>query len=236
MRVYVFPANTTAVDLVAGVCINRQPAFYGYDDNGADLALGTNGVGPFRFNYSRTTPYTWVANCFVGRRGSMHYHANADSTAAINSLEWVRLPVPINLAVFPSIQEYAGVYSLRSNDTDRDRRAYFWHNKYTVPTGAAGMSLYNQRTQTGASISAPFYSKYRFQSTNPEFSMLGTPVDGSNTDNIRLMCGLHPIRGASNDPITLSLKVYYEIGADFTFLGFLNVPSMRYLETTPLAP
>jgi hypothetical protein len=222
--IYTWTFNSTYSDAVLELLRNRSPRYFGYDPDGLNTAVSILGGPNKPFNFVMNTPYTHVAPCFIGRRGAYNYTFNLDGIEYCGSMSVTRVRTGASAV---------GLGGVTSTGFDQ-RARYFAFG--TESSGATGKSLINQRTQTGCSISAPMYSKYRMLSNNPDYAVQGTAEDDSAFDGFEFQARLHPLFQATQATSYPTLYVYYSIGSDFSLMGFLNVPTQYIYNTYPPAP
>lgn len=197
----------------------RFPLYYGYDPSGIDIAKGTlTPANNYLFNYVVTTPFNWLAPCFIGMRGSSEWNYNFEGPDVLGSIRAVRNKEIITTAEYKNTTP---VIPTSSSTISRFTVA-------NVKAGGGGASLTNQLTQTGLSVSLPMYNQYKMESTDPLVRTLGHARDGTTKSSIRVEAWTSPSAIGGN-PGSMALHEYHNIGTDFTFLNFQNVPSMRVL-------
>lgn len=215
-----------------------EPLYYGYDPNGLNSATGIVSGVTENFNFVQVTPYNWIAPLFIGRRGSMFWHFNADGTGEgadyLGTLRVHRRDRPISTASALS------VLPLSKGTTSSVMRAF---NCSTSPdptyprfgSGAGGQALTAQQTQAGMSVAYPMYAKNKMYLTDWTKTTLGSTVDGSayNTFDVNYIVRNEADNG--NQQLLLFQK-YSSIGTDFNFFYFINVPVFyTYNQAVPAA-
>lgn len=226
-RVHVMTADTTNRFYTAMSTQARVPLTYGFDLNGIDTATGLVSAVNEPFNYVSNNPYTHMQNCFVGRRGSMIWHFNTASAGALGQTSVTRSSM-LSLSVAGYKASDTTTAALSQSAASRD--VLFNQNE----PGCAGISVLNQNTQTGLSVLAPMYSSYRFLNTDPAGTVLGKSIDDTDEDSITVRAAFQPTDG--QDPSKAAIYEYFSIGTDFSFLFFLNVPTLYYYSQVPFAP
>ena len=87
--------------------------------------------------------------------------------------------------------------------------------------GMSGLSLTNQNTQTGISVSQTNYTRCRFQFTAIEHNAQGMSEEDSDTDTYGLLVTIKPT--ASTKAVSgINIDRYVSIGTDFTFFFFFK--------------
>ena len=135
---------------------SRFPASFGYDPYGLERAYGvvvTASLFPFNFTY--TTPFNWLAACFIAYRGSMNWTFNLQGLTS-NTVRVIRNAVS-------TTNSSRGVLHYLPTNISNDARSVL-ANSYS---GAGGQLLTNQVTQSGINVQLPNFSKFKFQSTRP---------------------------------------------------------------------
>jgi hypothetical protein len=217
-----YPDNTSLIAFNT-IKTPRIPVTMGYDPNGYDIANDIVGLGTHRFNYVQTGPFQLLINCFVGYRGSMHWKYNVSG----------RNPI-------------ASIYAFRTDETRSNEDGFsttiptsasgdYISYAYAVdlPCGSAGLSLTNQHTQASVEVSVPMYNRFRFQSTDPANTVIGTSIDDSDIDSIKVISKHQPVASTADETRGTGYEIYYSIGTDFTFLWFLNVPTFQLVSSMP---
>jgi hypothetical protein len=214
--------NTADVYLNDFISFRRMPAYPGYDPNGFHEALEQVGAGTAPYNFVHMTFTNWFREAFIGSRGSVNWTFNAVGPAYIDSFSIVRFPDTITTryatTTVPSGLTRNEIYSLLVRGTNN---------------GTAGMSLTNTRTQASLSISAPMYSRFKWQLNAPAWATLGNSFDDSAIDNLRLQITSQP---SLQNPSVTTINSYVSIGEDFSLVYFLNVPTYHYTVTPAGAP
>jgi hypothetical protein len=216
---------------------SRWPLHYGFDLNGTDVAIRPIAGGNGAFNYAFQIPFTWLAPCFSSMRGASRWHINIDTQAPISTIKVHR-----QRATRVAANYYSQTSAASSSNTAQITRFYL-NSGYA---GSSGQSLINQFTQTGVSIEAPMYSRFRMISTDPSKVVVGASVDGTDEDTIHYNMIFKPTYNQSSvlgvvtqDRVTslqtADAHMYHSIGTDFSFHFFLFVPTMAVVNL-PVAP
>ncbi len=225
-RLFYGSPNTTDRFRVTRTRFNRLPLYYGYDPNGIHEAQGTLvPASNFPFNYVQTTHINWIGSCFIGTRGAVQWHINCAGPSNISHMEVYRD------AGVPTVGGYRSGYSVTSTDTYNQAMKTFTENNSAQ---GAGVSVLNQNTQTGLSIEAPFYSRFKFDSCAAASRTLGEYDVETTDDSLELRLYTAPTADTNlQDPLHNVVHFYVSAGTDFTFLFFLNVPSMHFVNPMP---
>jgi len=201
---------------------HKIPPAWGFDTAGEQTGTKIVGTGNAPYNYAMWTPLTWIANSFICYRGSVNWTFNLDapnvSMANVAASRWLTA-------------QNNGVSSLSSALTSNTPGF-----QYAVigTSMVSGGTLTNQQTQSCVSLALPNITNYKFQSTNPSSytspPSAGGAYDGSDTD-----VGVFSVQ-SSNLPANTLLHRYCGVGTDFNLHFFLNVPTLYYQASVPLAP
>jgi len=215
--------DTTSQYSYYTITLPRFPPTVGYDTNGWNTAKGLVVTGTtFPFTYTRNTPYTFLQFCFVGRRGSSHYHINAASTSQIASVIVARDYSALSASPI-------SVGTLASGQTG-SQQASFLTQKNKPYSG--GMAITNQFTQSGISVHMPMYNTLRMIDSDPNTTTLGAAKPQTTDDSIIVQLLLKPLANTLQQQST-NLDVFHSVGTDFTFLFFLNVPTFAVMSGWP---
>jgi hypothetical protein len=225
------PSGATTNILVWAPLISRKPMFTGYDSNNTTtLAVSTLAApATIGFNFVNELVSNMFAPCFVGERGSYNYDFNLVSSkdTGFDSMTCSR-----SYTTMTTLNENTN-YSTTSTGNSQKQNAVL---KGMTIVGKPGSGLTNQKTQSGLSVQAPFYSRYRFTNTNPSVRRNGNSVDDSDTDTLQLTIASPAVTTVGTAGINLSntyLEVYCGIGTDYQLLTFVNVPSTWYYTSRP---
>jgi len=211
------------------VPFQRLPRPYGYTTWGWESAKGVNTpASDYGFNYSRVHPLNWLSACFLGYKGSTNWTFNVvnndgKASRAVSSVSVTRRPYSYAGSNKPYCYSTAG-----SNSTN-----VLMRNLNTGQTidqqGAAGMALTNQYTQAGVSVNLPYYSRYKFFTTNfPAYYSLT-----QNGTEAELDWYEFSMKRGITTPSTTDADVLVDLlcgtGPDFDLVFFINCPMTTYL-------
>jgi len=202
--------TTTANTLTFGTYKNRYPLYPGFDPNGIDR---TNTLVPY--NYVANTPFNWIANSFIGSRGSVHWHTNISSPDVLSRISINRYEEGI---LWTSYQQLVG-YAIEPLTTSSE---VGYSSAYLNRGTFGGLSLIDQKVQSGLSVSAPFYSRYKMRSNDKFHRTVGTDAQRSELDNLQTLTDCSPV--ANQQAINITFHEYFSIGTDFNFVFYLNAP------------
>lgn len=220
------------IQQVASFPFKRLPRAYGYSTNGVDTAVGTiTPASNFSFNFVRNHPITWLANCFVGYKGSVNYVINTNQyngkySVAVSSISVVRC------GKFLPISNKPYSVALPTTGTGSALAKLFNTDDKVEESGGAGMALTNQYTQAGVSVNLPYYAASKFMFNNLDSYYGTTPVgDDSHEDWFVATTK----RGIVNNVVDQDLTLDFLCGSgpDFNLIFFLNCPAVFFLPSPP---
>lgn len=202
---------------------SKYPPYYGYDSAGYFNAQGITVPGTsFKANLNHVLPWHYIVNCFIGQRGSTHWHYNWDGVPNV-TIRAIRDTTGGSVANFGYITSTAGSAS-------QNQLTY----RNSTRNSSGGLAITNQKTQAALSVGDPNYTVFKFQSTDPANTTSpqtsGPRYDGSCFEGLRVEIN---VNGTSTDLTTGRFERYFSIGTDYTPLFFLNCPSLyNYFITT----
>ncbi len=218
-------SGATYMHQISEFILPRQPLFYGYDPGSTGItAPGVLVPGStFTCNFANNVPYHLIVPCFVGMRGSFNWHLNFDNDA-LSSTIVVERTKQASTTIAVAATAIAGA----STHSQIDH--FNWLRRSGMNGGAI---LTNQKTQTGMSVQAPMYSRFRMIPTSPYSMWASTDGSENHLDKLRVKVILHPnATGANTSADNSALQMYCCIGTDFNVFYFLNVPTF-YSYTLP---
>ncbi len=227
------PTNTTSTQFVWTPNIARRPAYTGFDSSNSTTVAVKVLTGPATsgFNFVNELVSNMFAPCFVGERGSYNYDINLSTprNSGIDSITCSRSYVTTSFA-----NETTSYSTTSTGSSQKQNTLLFGYQG----VGKQGSALTNQKTQAGLSVQAPFYSQYRFASTNPLVRRAGNAFDDTIYDTM-MMTVSSPAIGTIADPrnelSNTNINLYCGIGTDFQLLCFVNVPAIWYYTTRPVS-
>lgn len=208
-----------------------MPQYFGYDKLGIDTAKGITVPGSnFKFTYSYVLPIHLLAQCFLGWRGSMVWTINPSSSVPITQLRMYRQTNKHSIGY--------GTFSRQKISPSADT----WDIMRSAYSGSCGQMVTNQYTQTGMSVTLPYYNNYLFYTTcptnmnhNSDPPPAGAPTyipDGSRENRIKFEAWINRSSGNLEKPNVI-LWNYTTIGPDFSPVFFLNVPEVLVYPALP---
>jgi hypothetical protein len=203
--------------------MTKYPPSSGYDPNGMHQAIGLVSGLTTDYNFTTINPYTWLSACFVGQRGSMIWHFNVSHPIHVDVIRARRVTET-------TVTTRTALRNITTNICSSSFSATARGMLTRGGVGASGLSLINQKTQTGLSVLFPQYNKYRFVSASPSNAVFG--IDEDDTENEKIELDI--ITSNKTDNTITWYERYCSIGTDFNFFYFLNVPP-RYLYLNPTA-
>jgi hypothetical protein len=224
---YVHSEPTTMIDdenYIVKQKFGRFPCYRGYDTiGGIHTAKGIIATTTtFKYNFVQMTAYNWLAPAFIAQRGSMIWTFNVQSPSTQSSVKVYRAPQN-NSATSNS-------FSSALNGSVSANAKYYLAN---TDAGIAGMALTNQLTNSGLSVLCPMYSALRFESTNPRKINDVSSIDGADHDG--LILEVATIGNSATASTDFRIWKYVSIGTDFNLHFFLNVPTLYFLSSDPVA-
>ena len=223
----VVPASNTTDRGYWRVFQTRFPPTYGYDPNGWNTAKGLiTPATTYPINIAAVTPWSLLSNCFVGQRGSMHWHYNWQG------------PVPVSMFAQRNTRQMTQISASYGAGSGATTSLLAYNMLSGRGLTQAGTSNTNQLTNAGLSVSYPNYTAFKFVSTNPSAgsSPSGTgsaAYDGSVFDTA--IVGVS-IDATQSNPNSGRLERYCGIGTDYNLHFFLNCPSMYSCDYYSLTP
>lgn len=201
---------------------NRRPLYKGFDPAGINVADENVGAGTAPYNFVENTPYHMISQCFLGERGSFTWKYNLDG-ADNSSITVSRPKLPLLTANYGFAS--GALYSFTYNR----KKSYFVDNE----ASNSGIAVINQTTNTGLSVNAPQYSIVSFLDTAPAYRTQGlTNISGD--DSLRIT---YVARRTKDDvggiPGFDYFHHYFQVGADYAPVFFMNVPTMYSYDTVP---
>jgi len=190
----------------------KYPPTFGNDPNGRHMVRNQANTADVQFNWAHNTPFTTLAPCFVGMRGSMHWHYNLNGDSSLTKLLISRETDGGSVSYFRERKQ------VPSTNYGEIPKFYFLHDESSL----TGSSLINSRTQTGMQVSVPQYNKFRFVGTDPTYYVMGRDKDDTQNERVTAVTTITDPTVSLNDHNNLDL--YCEIGTDFNLFYFLSVP------------
>ena len=218
--------------------MTSEPLYYGFSPQGVNTATGLVLPVPEKFNFVQVTPYNWVAPLFLGRRGSMFWHFDLDSTGQggdyVGTMQIQRRQDPFTDGDF--IKNYPIGQGSNSAVMRAFNSSSFVSKEFPrYGSGCGGAALTAQQTQAGLSVGLPMYSNYRMYFNDWNVNTTGQASDSSNDDVFDLSYILRKEASTSFQYNSL-LSSYASIGTDFNFFYFVNVPvHYTYNQAVPAA-
>jgi hypothetical protein len=202
--------------------MNRRPLYPGYDPDGIVVADETIGASTANFNFVHWAYVSWFTLPFVGSRGSIIWHVNAESHEVSGSCKIQRSTKVLTTAAYDRT-----IGTTLAND-DGYQSVFFGS---VSNAGCSGVSLTNQHTQAGLSVLAPMYSKYKMQNNSADYRTLGTGFDDTDHDTLQVVVNRY------EKDSNLSVQSFYcAAGTDYNPIFFLNVPGLYRLGAWPTVP
>lgn len=220
---WVFSGASDGTQRVA-IPLKHMPPSPGIWNNGSDLPL-IAGVPQYGFICPQH-PIPWIANCFIGSKGSVNVTGNVKTGAGSSNGGWVDVL---------SIDRIADGTSLSSADrrkrsdtvltTDTLNTNTYFQN--TIPAGVTGKALSNTRTNASVAANLPFYSNSAFHVVDLYTTYNNQDgFSGANNDWFSLI--VQTPTETTNKTHQSSVDVYYGTGPDYDLIFFINTPVIYY--------
>lgn len=203
--------------------ISRRPRYPGFDPAGVDTAIGNISTVSEPYNWVSWCPMTWVDQCFVGSRGSVHWHITPIASLDAKVFMVSRTKSQLSLNTYQGI----GTNAFSSDAT----KWAMVRNPQAI--GLSGMSATNQTDMSTIAVSVPMYSNYKFLETSPVMRTLGSTATQSNYDSMAITIAFFP--EVDGDFKFVGQNHYVAAGTDYTPVFFLNVPT-KYYYTSDVVP
>lgn len=196
------------------------PISPGFDPNGVHVAnKAVTGTAPY--NFVNMTPLAYIAQCFVGRRGSIIHHINMNSgRTADGYLSVTYSTTNRSAAVWNGSNAISSVSTSLSQATSAALGVY--------DAGSSGTDMTTGYVMPAMSVQVPHNTPVKFMTTNPSFAVLGASAD--HTDNMTMK-----LQFTTRDASLAQIVDYIQIGTDFSLGMFVNVPTM-YVATQTIIP
>lgn len=218
----------------------KYPKQPGYSPRAAMAAANQLGTGESPANFTTFKPFTLIAPCFAGHRGSMIWHYNLDTTSArtqqVSRFTAERSMQGVNTDGSGRLVETESVELTTSFVGLVTQNLYSAFYQDAVGSCSEGYALTNTTTQTGLSVSYPHYYPLRFNGTSLKDWETGSVLDDTNAQSTLVSFELRPARSGSNagssnayaktQPEDFVLNRFCSIGTDYTPFFFLNVPTL----------
>lgn len=205
--------NTTTISWY----LSRFPDTFGAAPDGMHLAIKPVGGAQIRYNFLSRHPLTYISQLFVGHRGSVTWHFNADATSGkvvLGNLTAERC------SAYPPGSVRCGMVSY-DNTAVASQVAFaaLARPVSAVPakgSGWPGTAMTSQHTQAGLSVNVPDYNPRRFRLNDPTSNNADQLYGG---EKFALTTTV-----ATSDLPYLSVNTYACAGPDFDFIFFMNTP------------
>lgn len=231
LRTYMNTGGTGSTILmqVRGCEFNRYPMYPGYDPSGINSATGLVSGTVKPYNWCNYVPITWLGQCFLANRGSIHWSVNPINPQLNCESRLMRPGNTEPLTAAGYVANYGGATT--NNLVARLATGV------SVPMAGGGY-ITNNRTLTGVRASFPFYSPYKFRTSAPADAILGNAFDFSNADKCDFIEFLTPktsIAGNAEWNNGCVYNMFVGAGTDFTYVFFLAVPTLYAYSSIPAA-
>jgi hypothetical protein len=225
--------DPTALTLITNY-MNRLPLFPGYDPVGVDLARNNANTLNIPYNWVSNMPYTWLASCYLGCRGSVNWYATPMVRSLPGKSELLTLGIQraVRTITRPDYVSSQGTDFI-NNTLAKDVLSRWYINN--VPAINSGGCETFVDTSGTLPTQLPYYSRFRMRQCDPTKAVLGSSIDDSDIDNMVVTTNYLEDAGDTESIIVDGVRLHFGIGTDFTFLFFLNVPVI-YVYGNPSRP
>jgi hypothetical protein len=225
--------NTAFNVLARETQFNRYPMSPGFDPNGINTANRLTAAGTAPYNWVQYTLLSLLGSCFLACRGSIVWYIEAlrgDPNTEIRAgrpgdtipLALTDYTTPANTGAIPgSANSIPRLDAISGSSTH------------------GGKDITKTDRLPMVSISAPFYSPYKFRNSSHVNAVLGSAVDFSTVDKLSIRERTMPrVNIAQNSEWANSTQYSYycAAGADFSYIFFLCVPTLYKYTSVPTAP
>jgi hypothetical protein len=198
----------------------RMPPAFGYDANGIHQAKGLAvPATTFQFNWVGQSYLNWVAQCFLGYRGSVSWCVNVDAATQIRNISLARVTAATTVSTSALATASLTASGLSGFNVSGSAISRF--------TGT-GQAITNQLVQPVLVANNPMYSAYKMNATTPANATGPLGVDDTTRQALRLNISYN---GGSVSFMTGAL--YAAAGTDWSCHFFLNVPTIRVYSNYP---
>jgi hypothetical protein len=197
------------------------PVFNGTYSGGFQRVLNKTDDANTPGNILNPSAYGLLIPCFIGMRGSVHWHYNVNAFKKnLRSFSVGR--TTRNYYTDPTTLNPRYDFTQSDINDDPSRMSAFVSELYKEMP--AGYETTNPTVMPSLSISVPFYSRYRFAATKPD-SVTGTELDA---DKRKLQgVGFYKrVDGQYYATANTIIQRYAELGPDFTAFFFHGVPTL----------
>lgn len=195
------------------------------------------GVGSAPGTSTAFNPFTLLAPCFIGMRGSMIWHLAPDQADWRKYFTTIVTRGDRVMPVTGSPSQVVETALVTTGTTSQGVLKEFYDDN--IPNGESGMVPFGSAVQPIESVSAPFYRCVRMMPTKLSYgyTLADARVSTANSNRwnddgyIKVTI---PLKPAVVDEVKLySMQRWFSIGTDFSMFGFLNVPLMYRYSITP---
>jgi len=227
-RSYALPLGATADEIAL-----FRSQFYMYplsEQFDSDVRGIHTTVGATPMNFVHNSFVSWISPCFAGRRGSMYWGVNSNTDGSNLLVDFVRRPIADGAIKIMTPAGYNEVDSVvRATSSKLSRDSYSHRN---VGGAGSGIALYNDKTQTGATVLVPFISDQRFVNTHPSPWLAGTTIV---RDHINELSVGYDALVSSTGAKEVMGDFFCASGPDFTPFFFVGIPVIELKASVPIA-
>lgn len=211
--------------------IPRFPVEYGFTTLAVNFATGILDPSRKQFQFSPNVPINWLANCFVGYRGSLVHHFNVVNNNMTNRVDEIRVErdyVPWILdAPRQAINRFTTLLGGFYSSGIPRLMMTFQFGVRRSGIGQKGMSLTNPQTQSALSVVTPQYSASKFRPAH-------IAIRSDHESMVLTAQGNMGMNVVNQDSGWPRVNIFVAGGADFDLIHFLCIPT-RYSFVVPEA-
>lgn len=211
---------STANILFKQIAMYKIPPFYGYNNNGWDVAKGL--IVPasnFNFNQCAMTYVHWIVPAYIGQRGSINYSLVQDAQFVTCQFVARQPNASLVKCTDSDIASVAGTACVQTA---------FMRDTALVGASSAGIMASSNFTLGATTWQFPNYSSYKFNVSTPTNFTASIGQDDTDAQSQIILMG------APKQPSSNATHWFLATGTDFTPLFFLNVPTVFVYSGTPV--
>nr|AWK77864.1 structural polyprotein [Renmark bee virus 3] len=177
----------------------------------------------FDYAYCHMTPLAWMAGAYLGKRGAIRQAFFYDSDSTVR---------PRSVRIYRSLNTLTNGGAINSNSSTAGSTQAQMQSLYQSIEGSSGFEAsvqFDNAIQSGITVECPQYTGCRFEICDPTNPMVGSSEDDTDRETYNLET---QFSGASTQTRG-AIRRYVAIGTDFTFLFYLNAPTMRKNSKNP---
>ncbi len=208
---------------------SRFPPYPGFDPNGFNNATAPIAGTSKPYNFTTYNYITWFTQCFKGYRGSINWKVNCNNPNLICEQRLSRPNARVNLtrALYNSVTSGAATQIAAQRDSATNGTFF-----------NCGTEITNYRTLSSNAASFPMYSQYKLMAGTPDFTAIGSAVDGSDNDGCLYQQLIHNQSSVTTNSQFFSgnmANFYVSAGTDFSLYFYMAAPTLYQYTVVPQA-